>query len=225
MPCDYVLHDKCEKGHVRSWKCRSSAPDSCQKCKRNERIIQIKERKALELQEQREKAEREHLGQMAELDEKLKAQSQKLKDTQLAMERSRAIQQKKIDLAAGRSQVVNASIVPSVAPESSRASLLRTPNMTQTDARLHNNQDSIPPSKSLGGNRESLAKIEWQRQKEVENASNEAIDSMMKMVGLEDVKSQVLRIKAKIDVGLRQGANMEGERVNAIFQGNPGTGK
>ena len=47
----------------------------------------------------------------------------------------------------------------------------------------------------------------------------------MDMVGLEGVKSQVLGIKAKIDVSLRQGTDVKDERFNVSLLGNPGTGK
>jgi hypothetical protein len=71
----------------------------------------------------------------------------------------------------------------------------------------------------------SPSEEEWQRQKDMENANNDAIDTLMNMIGLENVKSQVLRIKAKIDTTQRQGVDMKDERFNAVFLGNPGTGK
>lgn len=46
----------------------------------------------------------------------------------------------------------------------------------------------------------------------------------MGMIGLEDVKSQVLRIKAKVDLSLRQGTDVKGDRFNIALLGNPGTG-
>jgi hypothetical protein len=70
----------------------------------------------------------------------------------------------------------------------------------------------------------SLAKQEWSRQKYLEGARNDAIDELMKLVGLEEVKSQMLLIKDKVDVCKFQNANLERERFNAVFLGNPGTG-
>ncbi|OCL11002.1 P-loop containing nucleoside triphosphate hydrolase protein [Glonium stellatum] len=52
-----------------------------------------------------------------------------------------------------------------------------------------------------------------------------AIDELMAMIGLEDVKNQVLAINNKAQVCELQGIDLAGERFNAIFQGNPGTGK
>jgi hypothetical protein len=51
----------------------------------------------------------------------------------------------------------------------------------------------------------SPSKTEWQRQRDIENASNPAIDEIMEMIGLEAVKDQVLRIKSKVETCIRQG--------------------
>ncbi|PBK99914.1 P-loop containing nucleoside triphosphate hydrolase protein [Armillaria gallica] len=72
---------------------------------------------------------------------------------------------------------------------------------------------------------QSNAEEDWQYQKDDEGASNQAIDAIMEMVGLEAVKKQILSIKAKIDVSKRQNTDMSKERFNIVFLGNPGTGK
>jgi len=74
----------------------------------------------------------------------------------------------------------------------------------------------IPPSPS---------KTDWERQKQMEGASNLALDAIMDLTGLEAVKKQILAFKAKIDTSLRQGASFARERFNTVFLGNPGTGK
>lgn len=43
--------------------------------------------------------------------------------------------------------------------------------------------------------------------------------------GLEDVKQQFLDIKSKVDIYKEQGLNLRSERLNMVFQGNPGTGE
>ena len=58
----------------------------------------------------------------------------------------------------------------------------------------------------------------------MEGADNANIDAIMSMTGLEEVKAQVLKIKAKIDVSKRQGTSESDERFNVVLQGNPGTG-
>ncbi|KAI6121085.1 P-loop containing nucleoside triphosphate hydrolase protein [Pisolithus sp. B1] len=72
---------------------------------------------------------------------------------------------------------------------------------------------------------ESAARDKWEYQKRVEGVQNDAIDKIMDMTGLEGVKEQVLRIKAKIDTTKRQGVALDKERFNLVLLGNPGTGK
>ncbi|KAK0650649.1 NFX1-type zinc finger-containing protein 1 [Lasiodiplodia hormozganensis] len=66
---------------------------------------------------------------------------------------------------------------------------------------------------------------EWKDQKQFDGASNSALDDLMGMIGLENVKDQFLSIKGKIDVAIRQGLDMKNERFGAALLGNPGTGK
>ncbi|KAL0570784.1 hypothetical protein V5O48_011178 [Marasmius crinis-equi] len=71
----------------------------------------------------------------------------------------------------------------------------------------------------------SASEEEWNRQKRVEGARNKEIDALMELTGLEEVKAQVLKIKARIDVSKRQGVDLRDERFNVVMLGNPGTGK
>ncbi|KIM44994.1 hypothetical protein M413DRAFT_25383 [Hebeloma cylindrosporum] len=66
---------------------------------------------------------------------------------------------------------------------------------------------------------------EWNRQEEFQGKSNTAVDSIMNMTGLEEVKRQVLQIIAKVDTSTRQNASINQERFNVVLLGNPGTGK
>ena len=72
--------------------------------------------------------------------------------------------------------------------------------------------------------KESEAGADWQRRKSIDGVSNPHIDAIMEMIGLEEVKKQVLRIMDKVDVNIRQGTSLSKERFNAVLLGNPGTG-
>ncbi|KAI1436113.1 P-loop containing nucleoside triphosphate hydrolase protein [Xylaria sp. CBS 124048] len=71
----------------------------------------------------------------------------------------------------------------------------------------------------------SSAEKDWQMQKALELASNEALDSLMDMIGLESVKQEFLTIKARVDTVVRQGVDLKGDRFGTSLLGNPGTGK
>jgi hypothetical protein len=70
----------------------------------------------------------------------------------------------------------------------------------------------------------SPALQDWLDQKQISGEKNDAIDSLMGLTGLEEVKEQVLSIKAHIDLMKRQGVPVNKERLNLVLLGNPGTG-
>jgi AAA+ superfamily predicted ATPase len=84
-------------------------------------------------------------------------------------------------------------------------------------------KDTVTPPEAKP--KPSPSELEWDRQKRVENVFNEAVDSLMQMTGLEEVKTQFLKIKARIDTDIRRNTNMKDERFGVVMQGNPGTGK
>ena len=68
----------------------------------------------------------------------------------------------------------------------------------------------------------------WKWRKTQDDLSENTIkivDKLMDLVGLEEVKTQVLDIMNKVEVAKHQAINLKEERLNIIFQGNPGTGK
>jgi hypothetical protein len=74
----------------------------------------------------------------------------------------------------------------------------------------------LPPSPS---------KQDWENQKAMHGATNSAIDAIMQMTGLEEVKRQILDILAKIETAERQSVSLKQERFHVTFLGNPGTGE
>ncbi|MCJ1462518.1 hypothetical protein MMC07_001120 [Pseudocyphellaria aurata] len=219
VKCQSVLKNQCPKGHVKFWKCHEGGPLSCHRCESDANDLRIKQQKAQDDQERRDRAEREHAKQMAQLDAELEVKRRIQRDAQLAKERDLAIQQKKSDIAAATESIFvkMKNALFSTDPVHSRSN-------TDHNQSAHNSKPKNPiPIVPTCTRKESAAKKDWQHQKDVQGAKNDAIDAIMEMIGLEDVKSQILRIKDKIDVGIRQNTISKGERYNVVFQGNPGT--
>jgi hypothetical protein len=84
-------------------------------------------------------------------------------------------------------------------------------------------QLAIPVTGNPAYANKSPSEAEWQRQKDVEGANSPPIDAIMEFIGLEDVKSQILRIKDKVEVAESQGTSLADERFNIVLLGNPGT--
>jgi Ca2+-dependent lipid-binding protein len=69
------------------------------------------------------------------------------------------------------------------------------------------------------------AKEDWEYQKSSWNMSNTALDLLMEMIGLEDVKAKFVEINTLIATAVRQKVGYSKEKFGAVFIGNPGTGQ
>lgn len=232
VQCVYMLHDKCPKGHERWWECHQP-PRECSKCEAETRRKQKELQKALKVQEKRARDEQEHSEHMAKLDALLAEERQRLKEAQLFRDRAFAVQQREKDLADAQAMTLPpfdplANAQNGVGESGEKGP---SPIPTQAPSTPSNNFSIQPPDSANSpapkwtNRRHSPAKEDWERQKTMENARNDAIDSVMNMIGLEEVKLQILQIKAKIEISTRQNADMSSDRLNVSFVGNPGTGK
>ena len=196
----------------------------------------------------REVEQQAHLDRMDALDAKLADIKRAEEDLRLKEDRARALKQKELDLAIASafasspslSQAENPEINPSHqlstfgpedSPSCSTTAIFATDgsDFTQDNIAVSQNRvlsksnskfvprafPQLPPSPSAQ---------EWKRQKEVQGKSNSAVDNIMDMTGLEEVKRQVLQVIAKIDASSRQNASIKQERFNVVLLGNPGTG-
>ena len=236
------MASKCPDGHDQSWKCHQKPPVTCPKCEKKARLEKEKQQKAFERQQKREADQLRHDQELAKLDSKIALEKEKIQDTRLAQERANAIRQKEkdlegaISLAAQRLQEANNANKHSTGafptpkadssqPQHSRASRAgNTTFLTPASGPSPPSTMAQPPKSTPKPTPKSPSQEEWLRQKDMEGASNDAIDDIMAMIGLEDVKKQVLQIRAKIELTHRQGTSMKGERFNIVLQGNPGTG-
>ena len=240
------MDSECENGHPQSWKCYKKRPLTCDKCEKARKAVEAKKKAELKRQYQRDTEEREHAERLAKLEAEFVQLREIQADARVTQERENVIQQKEKDLAAARAQLEkmtsqhtwkpaypsSTSAFSGSASQSSHStqpqflpplSTQPTPSNVQ-----HSTQNPCrPPSpkpRPFAPSSKSPSELEWQRQKNLEGADNEHIDAIMSLVGLEDVKAQVLRIKAKIDLSKRQNTSIKEERFNIVLLGNPGTG-
>lgn len=241
--CKAPFSDKCPVGaHVMTWKCSEGRPAQCKQCEKEMKRLQKQAQLDLEAKEEREAAEREHELRMTELEARLQYESEVLADRQKAKDREEEARQKEKEIEEMKKKVKKA--VTRAAnnngpnndnPSSSRAvpprppsnppSRPQTPSPNQSSGK---NQSASQGNQSAQNvprpNLQSAARDKWEYQKRVDGVTNDAIDKIMDMTGLEEVKEQILRIKAKIDTTKRQGVALDKERFNLVLLGNPGTG-
>jgi hypothetical protein len=175
------------------------------------------------IQEKRDMLQKNHAAKMANLDREMKRVRAEAADTHLADEQAKALAQKQQDLETAQKQ-----LGAQIAQQSNSADVLgkanglqRKPSATPKDQR---NASISKADTKAHSNIQSTSELEWERQKRMENASNTAIDSLMKLTGLEQVKRKILDMKAKIETIARQGLDMKKERLGMVMLGNPGTG-
>ena len=226
---------RCPNGHPQTWKCHESPPSTCFKCERATKLAEQKKARAAALQKKRDAEELAHAQKLADIDEKIAAEAQARRDLQLAADRTRAIEQKQKDLETAISRTSQAVVTPQTNPEVSNTNSSPSPPTTSKPSSGNTQPVKLrgtapkttksPDSVSTQPEVDSPSQKHWQRRKEVDGANNDAIDSIMDMIGLEEVKAQVLRIYEKIEVTKRQGTSLKDERFNIVLLGNPGTGK
>jgi len=239
MQCDKITNKKCPNGHDQQWKC-SKGPSSCGKCERERELADKQRQEQFVLQMRRDAEEQVHARQMAELDAQLIREREQGRATREAEERKRALEQKRLDMKAARDQAYSAVPpplpVPSNPPPTQSNSILqsfssylpswasRTSPSSPTSSSQPNSSSKTPPPPKVLVPKPSAARDEWQYQKSVNGVNSPAIDAIISMIGLEDVKKQVLSIRNKVDTSTRQGTDLKGERFNISMLGNPGTG-
>jgi hypothetical protein len=205
-------------------------PPSCRTCQREDEKRQKELQAELERQARRDRAQTEHAAKVAEYDRQIRLIREQMADGKAAEENAQALEQKKQDLEAARrlaEKAAEASV--SLTQETSTAAHARSMTWlkSNTSKSRHGEGQEVSPKADQNGSDEiKLAcEQEWDRQKRSDGASNVAIDALMALTGLEDVKSKILNIKAKIETVLRQGTDMKDERLGIVLLGNPGTGK
>jgi hypothetical protein len=182
------------------------------------------------LELKRQEIQRQHARQLAEIQQKIEEQKQIMKDIADGKERQSVLAQKMQDLEQVQAMAErpkqpqpqphpHLQMPPSNRPRSP-SSRLPTSSETQTQSLAQTNCPESSQTRSL----ESASRDEWERQKKMEGQSDTSLDALMSMIGLEEVKSKFLSIKAKVDTVVRQNTSLKDERFSAALLGNPGTG-
>ena len=219
MQCEQIIEYKCPSGHFRKRKCHKSQPKTCMICQTEDERRRKQLEADLKLQETRDKDRVRHEAEIGDLDLQIRLIREHVTEKETAKERAHALEQKKRDLVAAKlhTQGISAHASPEVPTSNSTGATSDEPSFSAQNASTHPNLESK--------RKKSESEVEWERQKEIEGASNDAVDGLMGLIGLESVKKKFLDIKAKIEAVARQAINVKKERMGVVMLGNPGTGK
>jgi hypothetical protein len=233
MKCMQIMDSKCVVGHVQTWECHANKPRTCRSCEKKKLAEEKKQREAFERQKKRDILEQEYAKQMADIDEQIRIAHEQQHDHRRAREQTQALEQKKRDLENSRKladQAAKKPLVPVLSLEKQPSQAVDYFDSTNKSSAQRTKQTHDDVSQEKSEDRQtspdvSASELEWERLKKQENISNDSLDSLMSMTGLEDVKAQFLRVKSIIDTTQRQGIELKKERFGVVLLGNPGTGK
>ncbi|KAK2855600.1 hypothetical protein FQN49_005033 [Arthroderma sp. PD_2] len=225
MECENILEKVCPKNHKYSWKCSKGPPKVCHKCEAEARAMEDKKKRDAELEHKRQEIQDEHARKLAIIERKIEDERLRLKELMEQKQHEAIVLQKSTLLQNLKAKVFGA-------PQNSRP--LSPGEPTGLPGNKMQAPESIGSSTALGSqdgsvkikpSPESAAKEEWEHRKTIDGDENEALDALMDMIGLEDVKDKFLSIKSKVDTVVRQETSLSDERFSAALLGNPGTGK
>lgn len=209
MECQALVQFVCSRKHTSQRLC-SKSQAACKICAEDDLQIERIRRRNTQLDAERDTKRAAYALQLAENQAEIDHQRRILQDHREAENSARALEQKKQDLA--RLTLIADNLEKqqnsSTKPKASSASKSLTNKVA-----VENEGDW------------SSAKTQWEHFKRYEGADNEALDDLMSMIGLEDVKDKFLAIKLEVDTAVRQGLDMSSKRFGASLLGNPGTGK
>lgn len=243
LPCTARFESICSKGHKTWTVCHKAKTTTCTHCSREQKRAADAARRDAERQALEDAAQAAHDAAIDALDAELAAEARKQQARRLALERERALEQKRKDLEDARTRTTSRTapaapqpptssppVSSPVAPPADASLLSRVASLFSPLPTSATSATSTMPTSPATASPNVLtppspAEAEWARQKRVEGASNEHIDGIMSMIGLEKVKQQVLDLKSELETTQRQGASMSKTNLNVALLGNPGTGK
>ena len=223
MKCISILTDVCSVGHRMSWKCCNQRPAACHTCHEKKKRDEERQRKEHQRLVAEALSRQEHDARMADLDAQIEAERQRMKDMSLQDDRDHAHKQKLIDLQKAKEAAKSAQRTKK-SPQSQPADTAASKKSAASTPRSTVNAP-IDRSATAVRVEDSPAAREWKDMIALDRISNDAIDELMRMTGLESVKAWFLQILQKLQTAERQGTGVKQERLGTVFLGNPGTGK
>ena len=228
MECHKSIESICSRNHKLSRPCFKK-DYACGVCEAEDGRRELRRQRDQKLELEREIKQKEYARQLTELQDEIAHQRRILKDQSEQVERERTLEQQQQDLKSlrdtvGRVQNKRKNDPPPTSSTSQASTATALPHVHTNSA--PNTEQVVVDNQSGNGlsTWNSSARDEWEHQKEFEGAQNEVLDSLMGMIGLEDVKDKFLSIKSRVDTAVCQNIDVCEERFGAALLGNPGTG-
>ncbi|KAK8151607.1 P-loop containing nucleoside triphosphate hydrolase protein [Phyllosticta citribraziliensis] len=218
MDCEKMMSDTCPQKHRMTWRCQNGRPTACKQCDFEAKEMERKVERDLELDIRRQEQQRLYSLQLVELQNELDYQRRLRREQAEEAEHQKVLQQHKEDLEDlkrvgtrtvpnGQNSHLNGSATQIASPPPAAASSPGNGTLSEqtSSGQTPGSYPAATPADETGSespNRDDKrrgTKDEWKYQKQYERASNPALDQLMDMIGLENLKEEFLAIKTKID--------------------------
>jgi hypothetical protein len=226
MSCHKIIEWTCPRGHHTARAC-SQVKGACRICNEEDRIANTKLMRDLALDAERERRQKEYARQLAEIEDEITHERRLQRNEIENAERTKTLRQYREELAQLKATKSTKIGSISMKCEVKAQSFSKEPKDPLTvkendEPKEHTNAKSEETDKKWAD--PASAKEDWEYQKSYQGARSKEIDTLMEMIGLEEIKENFLAIKAMVDVHLRQNIDVKGERFGSVLLGNPGTG-
>jgi replication-associated recombination protein RarA len=210
--CTESIKKQCERNHKITIKCEERNK-VCYKCKEEDDNLRRQVERDLELERKRKARESAYAQELQKIQIETDHQRRFLKYQAEEEAQKKTLSQKRAELEGVKQAVFRAQ--------------------AQKEKELARSKERVAEKKSAGelstktkeSPHESGAQREWEDLKKSEGVSSAPVEDLMSMIGLEEVKSEFLDIKSKVDTAIRQDISLSSERYSCSLLGNPGTGK
>ncbi|KAL2264535.1 hypothetical protein VTJ83DRAFT_7045 [Remersonia thermophila] len=209
----------CDRQHKTRVRC-GKQNDGCEKCIAEDKETERRLRRDLRLEMERRQREEEYVRQLRQIQDEIEHQRRKNMYEAEQEEREKTLEQHRRDLEALKDAEKRLKQQNELRAHAASLAAAGSDNAAKTSAAA-----AVASPEDQAEECPSHAGAEWERLKQLEGARSQALDKLMEMIGLEDVKQEFLGIKSNVDTSLRQGINMSEERYSCTMLGNPGTGK
>lgn len=197
----------------------------CRHCVAEDEAKEKRRQRDMKLEAERERKQKQYARELAELQEEIERERRLQRDDYESRQRQKIIDQHRAELAKLKSGDKGP---PDDISVDTNGDGHHTGVSVSVGPKDHHGQSGKPGDKA-NGNRtpqpaKSGAQADWEFQKQFEGAHSTEIDTLMGMIGLENVKEKFLSIKAQVDTAIRQNVDLKSERFGTVLVGNPGTG-
>lgn len=214
-PCPHKVERVCDRGHKLKMPCHMRN-DKCKTCAKEDLETERRLKRDLKLEAERQAREAAYKRELEEIQDEIDHERRTIRYRRDEEEQRSTLTQQRADLAAlkeTKERILKAP-KPQAKQQMSGSFPGPDPPTPPTEANSADGLEALPDGPAQ----------EWKYLKHFEGARSEPLDELMGMIGLEEVKSEFLSVKSRVDTAIRQDVSLDKERFGCSMLGNPGTG-